>query len=274
MFDGGSALRLPGYRITGELHRSGVSIVYLAQDERLGRRVVVKTLREPLAADRRFRERFLCECRVAAGLDHPNIVPVYHFGDAGDTLFVVLPYIRGGDLQALLDAHGPLPPRRAASIVAQAAAALDHIHERGLVHRDVKPKNVLLDSSSGSRAYLCDFGITAGCHCPELEAIVSPGSVGFRAPEQVAGQWVDRRADVYSLACLLFACLTAASPAGGGRVLGGLGAVVARGMATDPRDRYPTCGDLAADLRSWVKVAQQVGGDLDDVVGVGDALAV
>lgn len=256
MYEGGSPPRLAGYQILGELSRTGVSVVHLAQDLRLGRRVVVKSLRQPLAADERFRQRFLCECQVAASLDHPNIVPVYTFGDADGVLFVVMPYIRGGDLQALLEAGGPLGVERAISIVSQVAAALDHIHGRGLVHRDVKPKNVLLDSTSGGRAFLCDFGITAGCHCPQTEALVSPGSVGFRAPEQVAGQWVDRRSDVYSLTCLLYSCLTAAPPAPS--ALAGavpphappdLVRLLAKGMAARPEDRYGTCGQLAAELR-------------------------
>jgi serine/threonine protein kinase len=238
----GSAPRLPGYRITGELSRTGVSIVYLAQDEQLCRRVVVKVLREPLARDERFRQRFLCESRVAAGLDHPNIVPIYQIGDVARTLFVVMPYIRGGDLQTLLDAYGPLSLSQATGIVTQTADALDHIHARGLVHRDVKPKNILLDTIvPPHRAYLCDFGITAGCHCPETEALVSPGSVGFRAPEQVAGHWVDRRSDVYSLGQVLRTCLPAAPDA--------VAAVIAKATAARPEDRYGSCGQLAARLR-------------------------
>lgn len=252
MSDGGGTPRLPGYQIKGELSRTSVSIVYLAEDVRLGRRVVVKSLREPLAQVEWFRQRFLCECRVAASLDHPHVVPIYNFGDEDGSLFVVMPYIRGGDLQLLLDQRGPLSLERSASIVAQAADALDYIHARGLVHRDVKPKNLLLDSSTGQRVYLCDFGITAGCHCPEAEAIVSPGSVGFRAPEQIAGHFVDRRSDVYSLGCVLYSCLTAAPPSHAGAVLPDVPPevirVLAKAMAIAVGDRYGTCGEFASDL--------------------------
>jgi serine/threonine protein kinase len=251
--------RLPGYQIKGELSRTSVSIVYLAEDVLLGRRVAVKALREPLAALEWFRQRFLCECRVAASFDHPHVVPIYNFGDADGSPFVVMPYLRGGDLQLLLERSGPLGLEHAASIVAQAASALDHIHARGLVHRDVKPKNLLLDTTAGQRVYLCDFGITAGCHCPEAEAIVSPGSVGFRSPEQTSGQYVDRRSDVYSLGCVLYSCLTAAPPGHAGAVLPAAPQevirVLAKAMAPAATDRYASCGDLAAELREVCGIA-------------------
>lgn len=244
---------LPGYRIKGELSRTGVSIVYLAEDIGLGRRVVVKQLRRPLARDERFRLRFLCEGRVAASLDHPNVIPIYAFGEADGAPFVVMPYVRGGDLQLLLDQRGSLSLERSVAIVGQTADALDYIHARGLVHRDVKPKNILLDSSTGRRAFLCDFGITAGCHCPEVEAVMSPGSVGFSAPEQVAGQSADPRSDVYALGCVLYACLTAAPPTKAGMVLPDVPPEVVRllgkAMAVRADDRYDTCGHLAHDLR-------------------------
>jgi serine/threonine protein kinase len=262
VYDPGSVPRLPGYRIKGELARSGTSVVHLAEDERLGRRVVVKSLREQLARDDRFRERFLCEARVVAGLDHPHVVPVYAVGDVAGALFVVMPYIRGGDLQTLLDQHGRLGLERTASIVTQTAQALDHVHARGVVHRDVEPKNILLDSIAAQRAYLCDFGITTACECPHTGPPMSLGSAGFRAPEQIAGRRVDHRADVYSLACVLHACLTAAPPGQPAPPLPPeLARIVARGMATNPADRYQSCGDLAAALalaRGRVRAARIV----------------
>lgn len=244
---------LPGYRIKGELSRTGVSIIYLAEDVGLYRRVVIKLLRQPLARDDRFRLRFLCEGRVAASLDHPHVIPIYALGEVDGSPFVVMPYVRGGDLQLLLDQRGPLSLERSVAIVGQTAEALDYIHAQGLVHRDVKPKNILLDSANGRRIFLCDFGITAGCHCPEVEAVMSPGSVGFSAPEQVAGQSTDPRSDVYALGCVLYSCLTAAPPTKAGVKLPDVPPEVVRllgkAMSYRAEDRYGTCGEFASELR-------------------------
>ena len=152
---------VPGYRVEALIGRGGMGEVYRAVDERLGRPVALKVLTGSLAADERYRARLLEESRRAASLDHPNVVPVYEAGEADGLLFIAMRYVTGTDLRALLRREGALEPERAIAIAAQVADALDAAHRRGLVHRDVKPSNVLLDHADGrEHAYLADFGLT------------------------------------------------------------------------------------------------------------------
>jgi serine/threonine protein kinase len=152
--------QLGGYRIESEIGRGGMGIVYLAEQIRLERKVALKVITPELAHDAGFRTRFERESRLAASIDHPNVVPVYEAGESEGLLYIAMRYVAGTDLKAVLTG-GPLEPRRAAAVVAQVAAALDAAHSRGLVHRDVKPGNVLLESTTqGERAYLTDFGLT------------------------------------------------------------------------------------------------------------------
>ena len=202
---------LAGYRIETLLGRGGMSVVYRAEHLRLGRKVALKLLAPQLAEDERFRERFLRESRIAAALDHPNIVPIYDADEAGGVLFIAMRYVEGIDLRGFLQREGRLEPKRALAFLAQLGSALDAAHAQGLVHRDVKPGNVLL---AGEHCYLADFGLT------KLVSSVSGltatgqlvGTLDYLAPEQISGNPVDRRADLYSLACLLYECLTGAPP--------------------------------------------------------------
>ena len=146
-----------GCRVEGVIARGGMGVVYRATQRGLGRRVALKLLASEYAADPEFRARFEREWQMAAAIDHPHIIPVYAAGEEEGTLYLVLRYVSGADLQQLLRRSGPLPPARAAAVVAQVASALDAAHAAGLVHRDVKPANVLLD---GEHVYLTDFGLT------------------------------------------------------------------------------------------------------------------
>src|SRR4051812_7672544 len=152
---------VPGYSVEALIGRGGMGEVYRATDERLGRPVALKVLADGVAGDDRSRERLLEESRRAASLDHPNVVPVYEAGQADGRLFLAMRYVAGIDLKALLRREGALAPERAIAVAAQVADALDAAHRRGLVHRDVKPSNVLLDHADGrEHAYLADFGLT------------------------------------------------------------------------------------------------------------------
>src|SRR6187399_2345740 len=156
-----SAPEFTGYRVDELIGRGGMGEVYLALDVRLGRPVALKVLAAGVAGDERFRERLLGESRLAASLDHPNVVPIYEAGEAEGRLFIAMRYVDGTDLKALLRREGALTPERAVAIAAQVADALDAAHAKGLVHRDVKPSNVLLDQQGGrEHAYLADFGLT------------------------------------------------------------------------------------------------------------------
>ncbi|MFF5209070.1 serine/threonine-protein kinase [Streptosporangium sp. NPDC000396] len=267
------AFSLPGHRIKGELHRSMTSVVYLAEDVRLGRRVAVKALRPAYSRDEMFRRRFLREWRTTAGLSHPHVMPVYGVGESGGSLYAVMPYIHGGDLWALLESNGPLTLEHAVSVVAQTGEALDYLHAQGLVHRDVKPENILVDTRSGRRCYLSDFGIATGEASTRRPGTgltgYFVGSLGYMAPEQITAQVVDRRSDVYALGCVLYACLTTMAPFQEHEpALGShrrarhpslaalrpdlppqIDRVVAKAMAADPRARYSGCGELAEALR-------------------------
>src|SRR3954468_5292486 len=189
---------VPGYSVEALIGRGGMGEVYRATDERLGRPVALKGLAEGVGGDARARARPLEDSRRAASLDHPNVVPVYEAGQAGGRLFLAMRYVAGIDLKALLRREGALAPERAVAIAAQVADALDAAHRRGLVHRDVKPSNVLLDAADGrEHCYLADFGLTqaAADRGPADGRLM--GTIDYVAPEQIRGDVVDGRADQY-----------------------------------------------------------------------------
>jgi YVTN family beta-propeller protein len=202
---------LAGYRLEALIGRGGMGVVYRAHDLALDRNVALKILSPELAEDERFRERFLTESRLAASIDHPNIIPVYDAGEVAGELYLAMRYVGGSDLKKLL-AEGALSAERTIAIVYQVAGALDAAHERGLVHRDIKPSNVLLDERE--HVYLADFGLSRRLGEPgaALAAAQSLGSIDYVAPEQIRGEQVDGRADLYSLGCLLYECVTGSPP--------------------------------------------------------------
>ena len=271
---------LAAYRVERVIGRGGMGDVFLAEDTKLGRPVALKVVAEALAEDERFRERLLRESRLAASLDHPNVVPIYDAGEADGRLFIAMRYVAGPDLKALLRAEGPLEPARAMTIAGQVASALDAAHRRDLVHRDVKPSNVLLDRQDGpEHAYLADFGLvqSPGERAPTDAQFM--GTVDYVAPEQIRGEAVDGRADQYALGCLLFECLTGTLPFPRGSDVAAIYAhleepaprpserreelpaaldpVLARAMAKDPTERYGTCGELVGAAREALGLAPQ-----------------
>lgn len=204
-----------GYRVDALLGRGGMSVVYRGDDLNLHRKVALKLLATELADDDRFRERFLRESQLAASLDHPNVLPVYEAGEVGGQLYIAMRYVEGEDLKHLLRRERMLRPERALALVAQVGDALDAAHERGLVHRDVKPSNVLVARrGEQEHCYLSDFGLTkhAADRSAFSEAGQLVGTIDYVSPEQIRGGEVDARADVYALTCLLFECLTGRVP--------------------------------------------------------------
>ena len=263
---------LAGYRIDSLLGWGGMSVVYLAEDLGLKRRVALKLLAATLSENGSFRDRFLRESELAASIDHPNIIPIYEAGTADDLLFIAMRYVEGHDLNERLK-RGRLDPADAVGILAQLASALDAAHARGLVHRDVKPSNVLLDTGSrpdgSDHVYLADFGLTKRVYDgPETgEDGRLLGTIDYVAPEQIAGEEIDGRADIYSLGCVFYECLVGQPPFGGDSEIAvvfahletaspeasvgrpelpaALDAVIARALAKDPEQRYPTCREFA-----------------------------
>ena len=208
-----STPELAGYRVDELIGRGGMGEVYRALDVNLGRPVALKVLAAGVAGDERFRERLLSESRLAASLDHPNVVPIYEAGEVDGRLFIAMRYVPGSDLRAVLRREGKLAPSRAMAIAVQLAGALDAAHRGGLVHRDVKPSNVLLDRQDDrEHCYLADFGLTQSASERGPADGQFMGSVDYVAPEQIRGDAVDGRADQYGLACLLFECLTGTVP--------------------------------------------------------------
>jgi ketosteroid isomerase-like protein len=252
-----------GCRIEAVAGRGGMGVVYRATELSLGRPVALKLLAPDRAGDREFRERFQREWRMAAAIDHPNVIPIYAAGEHDGSLYLVMRYVGGTDLHALLREQGRLDPERAAELVAQLASALDAAHAAGLVHRDVKPANVLL---ADDHAYLSDFGLTrlAGSDTELTGSGQWIGTVEYCSPEQLRGERTDARADVYSLGCVLFAALCGHPPFSQGTVTATMLAhlhdpppmpsshgaprefdrVITRALAKRPRDRYPSTGDL------------------------------
>ncbi len=205
---------IAGYRIDGLLGRGGMGVVYRAEHLRLHRPVALKLLAPEIAEDERFRARFLRESELAASLDHPNIIPIYDAGEEDGLLYIAMRHVGGTDLRAVLRETGRLSPERVVPIIRQVADALDHAHSHGLVHRDVKPGNILVVSDPADHCYLCDFGLTKSAN-----SIADPassghlaGTVDYVAPEQITGAGADARSDLYSLACVAWECLTGAPP--------------------------------------------------------------
>jgi serine/threonine protein kinase len=264
--------RLAGYQITSLLGRGGMGVVYLAEQLGPRRQVALKLLLAPATVSEAFRERFLRESELAAAIDHPNVLPVYDAGETDGVLWIAMRYVDGIDLAALLARNGPLAPEEALAICGPVAGALDAAHARGLVHRDVKPGNILLAMEDGAvtHAYLADFGLTkrvgaAGGLTVSGQVL---GTIDYVAPEQVEGGRVDGRADQYSLGCVLFECLTGVVPFRRDSELAVLWAhvhdppphlreyrpelpaalddAIDRALAKAPGDRHPSCGVLVA----------------------------
>jgi serine/threonine protein kinase len=260
-----------GYRIETLVGRGGMAAVYRATQLALDRPVALKLIAAAAAREPVYRERFLRESRLAASVEHPSVIPIYEAGDDGGLLFIAMRYVDGVDLDAVLRRLGPLAPADAVRVVGQIAGALDAAHARGLVHRDVKPGNVLLDVDL-EHAYLADFGV-AGVAGARSELTVAGGFIGtvnYAAPEQAAGVDVDHRADIYALGGLLFHALTGERPyvrdsmaammaahAGApvpvpsslNPALRAFDSVIARAMAKLPGDRFASARELATAAR-------------------------
>jgi serine/threonine protein kinase len=269
---GGSGLaagsEFAGFEIERTLGHGGMGIVYLARQVRLDRLVALKVIRPELARDEHFRARFQSESRTAASIENPRVVTVFGAGERDGLLYVAMQYVPGRDLGRLISSGGPVAADEAAELVAQVADGLDAVHEAGLVHRDVKPANVLVGEpdvfGDGQSAYLTDFGLA------KLAASTSGltatgeviGTIDYMAPEQIEARRVDARADVYALGCVLFHAVTGTVPfperessskmwahlneppptVDGGSAA--LDPVIRRAMAKDPGDRFPSAGDL------------------------------
>jgi pSer/pThr/pTyr-binding forkhead associated (FHA) protein/predicted Ser/Thr protein kinase len=255
-----------GCRVEEVISHGDMGVVYRADELALQRPVALKLILPEYSQDERFRERFRRESKITAAIGHPNVIPVFDAGEQDGLLYIMMRLVEGTDLRALIDAEGPLDPLRAARIVRQVGAALDAAHACGMLHRDVKPSNVLL--ARQEHVYLTDFGLAK--RADASKGLTRHGTVVARAeyvaPEQILNQRVDGRADTYALSCLLFEALTGEAPfarySGGPGALAHLeaprpspldlrpdlpaefGDVVRRGMATDPEERYPSAGDL------------------------------
>jgi Protein kinase domain len=273
--------RIGGYLLEEQIGQGGMAVVFRALDERLGRQVALKILSPALAADSAFRQRFIRESRAAAGVDDPHIIPVFEAGEADGALFIAMRYVRGGDVRSLVSRDGGLPGARVAGIVSPLASALDAAHAAGLVHRDVKPANMLLDARLGrpDHVYLSDFGLSKEA-LGSVGLTVSGqflGTVDYVAPEQIEGRVVDGRADQYALGCaafemlcgeppfsrdqpmaVLYAHMSEPSPRVTSRrpgLPGALDSVFARVLAKSPDDRYGSCRMFSDALRASLAIA-------------------
>jgi serine/threonine protein kinase len=273
--------RIAGYRLEQQIGLGGMAVVFRATDERLDRPVALKILAPGLAADEAFRQRFVRESRAAAAVDDPHIIPIFEAGEASGALFIAMRYVRGGDVRTLVRREGPMSPDRACAIISPIASALDAAHDAGLIHRDVKPANMLVDvrPDRPDHVYLSDFGLSKG----ELSSSGLTGTgqflgtVDYCAPEQIEGRPVDGRADQYGLACSAFELLTGAPPFVRDQATAMIWAhmsqppplltarrpdlpvaadqVLAKGLAKAPTDRYRSCGEFADALRHALGLA-------------------
>jgi ABC-type transport system substrate-binding protein len=260
-----------GFRVERLIGEGAMGAVYLADDPKRRCQVALKVLAPELARDERFRQRFLRESQIAASLDHSNVVATLAAGEEDGVLYLAMSYIDGLDLRQVLRSEGSLEPRRAVSLISQVAGALDDAHRRGLIHRDVKPGNILVaPGANGEHAFVCDFGLAR--HVSSVSSLTGErgfvGTIDYVSPEQIEGGTIDGRADVYSLGCVLFECLAGERPFDRESELSVVFAhlneppprlsdlrpelpqafdrVVATALAKAPGDRYATCGELAA----------------------------
>jgi YVTN family beta-propeller protein len=245
---------IAGYRIEELIARGGMGVVYRATHLGLERPVALKVIARELVDRRGFRERFLRESRLAARLEHPSVVPVYDSREAEGELLVIMRLIEGGDLRQLIDREGPLPPRRAINLLAQVADALDAAHAAGIVHRDVKPHNILVE---GDRAYLSDFGLAKAVDESGAASTASVvGTAQYMSPEQWRGDSIGPAADVYSLGCVLYESITGIAPFEREEadtppeMPNGVDEAIRRAVAKDPAARYRTAGALITAARA------------------------
>lgn len=261
-----------GYRLEALIGRGGMSLVYLAEHVRLGRKVALKLLAPALSKDEDFRARFERESQRAAEIDHPNIIPIYDAGEADGELYIAMKYVAGPDLKELIARERRLSVSRALFLLEQAAAALDAAHDRDLIHRDVKPANILVEEHS-ERVYVTDFGVvkhalTRG----QTRTGFFVGTTDYAAPEQIEARTVDARTDVYSLGCVLYECLAGSPPFDRDADIAvmhahltqpppllsdtradlpkSLDRTITRAMAKDPDERFATCTELMQAARA------------------------
>ncbi len=270
--------QVAGYRIAGLLGQGGMGFVYEAEHAVLGRKAALKTLLPELVDDADFRTRFISESQTVAALDHPSIIPIYDAGVADGVVYIAMRHVGGGDLHQLLES-GPLDPERAVTILEQVAAGLDAAHASDLVHRDVKPGNVLIESSG--RVYLTDFGIAKRARSKGVtQTGFFVGTLDYAAPEQIRGESVGSPADVYAFGCLLFECLTGRKPFGRESDVAvmhahlqdpppvasearpglptALDAVFAQALAKEEGARFDTCRELIEAARACLGAATSV----------------
>jgi hypothetical protein len=278
--------RVGGYRLEERIGQGGMAVVFRAVDERLDRRVALKVLAPALAADEGFRQRFIRESRAAAAVDNPHVIPVFEAGEADGILFIVMRYVPGGDARTLVQRDGPLPVGRAAAIISPVASALDSAHAAGLVHRDVKPANILVDTGPGrpDHVYLSDFGLSKGSLAVSRLTGTGQflGTLDYIAPEQIDGKPADGRADEYALACSAFELLAGVPPFRRDEVSAMIWAhmagqppplterrpdlppevdgVMAKALAKAPGDRYSTCREFADAMREALGLAPYASG--------------
>ena len=258
-----------GYRFESPIGRGGMGVVYRATQLALDRPVAIKLITPERASDPVYRERFKRESRLAAAIEHVNVIPVYEAGEDDGVLFIAMRLVEGTDLAALLARSGALDSGRVAAILAQLAAAIDAAHAHGLVHRDIKPANILLTFDRPEHVYLTDFGVAKRVGAATSATVTGQwlGTIDYLAPEQIRGESVDGAADIYAATCVLCHCLTGqvpfprdneaaqlwahvnASPPVPSQLVSSLPAaiddVIARGMAKDPHDRFGSAAELA-----------------------------
>ena len=281
------------YRIESLIGRGGMGVVYLAEQPSLGRKVALKILPPELADDVDFRARFIRESKMAAAIDDPNILPIHEAGEIEGVLFIAMRYVEGTDLEQRLRS-GPLEPHRVVHLLGQVASALDAAHARGLIHRDVKPANILIAAAPGDdrgeHAYLADFGLTKSRDVDTslTRAGTLLGTLDYMAPEQLEGRELDGAADQYALAAITFRALTGRLPFVRGSEVAlitahlkepppsatalapalpaAIDAVIARAMAKAPADRYPSCAAFVGELRHALDT-KGVNGDVERTRG-------